>query len=298
VFHLKDSFTGGDADHYFAFGPSGDVGWTPVTGDWNGDGIDTIGLYQPDVSLFHLKNSFTPGASDQYFAFGPGNAGWIPLPGDWDGDGVDTIGLYQPDASLFHLKNTFTPGASDQYFAFGPSNANWTPLTGNWDGNFVVPPNPVIEFQNSNDSRGSDLDFVASDGLGVIPRQLTSQGLLSSLSAGPEISSDTRFVIQGFVGGGPNASDFDSFDTYTLDVAADAEVTFRLNGYAGPIGLSLNPGGDVLPDAGPSVREHKTTLSQFQQLHFQVDTTSTFWILNATREFYTYELIVDINFPG
>ncbi|MFK8115500.1 MAG: hypothetical protein AB8B91_25110, partial [Rubripirellula sp.] len=139
LFHLRDSLTTGVADQYFAFGPSGNAGWTPLSGDWNGDGIDTIGFYQPDLSVFHLKDSFTPGASDQYFAFGPsGNAGWIPLAGDWNGDGIDTVGLYQPDVSLFHLKDSFTPGASDQYFAFGPGgNAGWTPLVGDWDGDGV-----------------------------------------------------------------------------------------------------------------------------------------------------------------
>lgn len=101
--------------------------------------IDTVGLYQPDVSLFHLKETFTPGASDQYFSFGPSNdAGWIPIVGDWNGDGVDTIGLYQPDISLFHLKDSFTPGASDQYFGFGPGgNAGWIPIAGDWNGDGV-----------------------------------------------------------------------------------------------------------------------------------------------------------------
>ena len=136
LFHLKETFTAGASDQYFAFGPGGNAGWTPLAGDWNGDGTDTIGLYQPDASLFHLKDSFTPGASDQYFAFGPGgNAGWIPLAGDWNGDGVDTIGLYDPNLSQFHLKDSFTAGASDHYFSFGPSgNAGWIPLVGDWNG--------------------------------------------------------------------------------------------------------------------------------------------------------------------
>ena len=142
LFHLKNSFTPGASDIYFSFGPSGNAGWAPLVGDWDGDGTDTVGFYQPDNSLFHLKNSFTPGASDIYFAFGPiGNAGWTPLVGDWDGDGTDTIGLYQPDNSLFHLKNSFTPGASDIYFSFGPSgNAGWAPLVGDWDGPEAVSP--------------------------------------------------------------------------------------------------------------------------------------------------------------
>ena len=138
LFHLKESFTPGASDQYFAFGPGGNAGWTPLSGDWDGNGIDTIGLFQPDISLFHLKNTFTPGASDQYFAFGPGNAGWTPLVGDWNGDGIDTIGLYQPDASIFHLKNSFAPGASDIFFGFGPGgSAGWIPLTGDWNGDGI-----------------------------------------------------------------------------------------------------------------------------------------------------------------
>ena len=139
LFHLKDTFTPGASDHYFQFGPTGNAGWIPLAGDWNGDGTVTVGFYQPDISLFHLKDSFAPGASDHYFQFGPGgSAGWIPLVGDWNGDGIDTIGLYQPDISLFHLKDSFTSGASDHYFQFGPGgNAGWKPLVGDWNGDSV-----------------------------------------------------------------------------------------------------------------------------------------------------------------
>jgi hypothetical protein len=36
LFHLKDSFTPGASDQYFAFGPGGDAGWIPLSGDWDG----------------------------------------------------------------------------------------------------------------------------------------------------------------------------------------------------------------------------------------------------------------------
>ena len=133
IFHLKESFTPGNSDHYFQFG-AGASGWTPIVGDWDGDGVDTVGFYQADASLFHLKNSHGGGVSDIYFAFGPAGAGWIPLAGDWDGDGTDTIGLFQPDLSRFHLKNSFTPGNSDVLAEFGGPNSGWTPLVGDWDG--------------------------------------------------------------------------------------------------------------------------------------------------------------------
>ena len=134
--------------------------------------VDTIGFYQPDLSLFHLKNTFEAGASDQYFAFGPGsNAGWIPLTGDWNGDGVDTIGLYQPDISLFHLKDSFTAGASDQYFAFGPGgSAGWIPLAGDWNGDgtdtigLYQPDTSLFHLKNSFTAGASDQYFAFGPG--------------------------------------------------------------------------------------------------------------------------------------
>ncbi|MEO1617136.1 MAG: hypothetical protein AAFV88_14895, partial [Planctomycetota bacterium] len=172
LFHLKNSFTPGPSDQYFAFGPTGNAGWLPLSGDWDGDGVDTIGFYQPDISLFHLKDSFTPGASDQYFRFGPsGSAGWIPIAGDWDGDGVDTIGLYQPDLSLFHLKDSFTPGASDQYFVFGPGgNAGWIPLSGDWDGDgrdtigLYQPDQSLFHLKNAFTPGAADVYFAFGPG--------------------------------------------------------------------------------------------------------------------------------------
>ena len=167
TFHLKESFTPGNSDLYFNFGPSDNYSWLPLTGDWNGDGADSVGFYDPWQSLFHLKNQFTPGASDHYFQFGPaGYAGWEPLVGDWDGDGFDSIGFYQPDLSLFHLKNSFQPGDSDIYFQFGPTgNAGWQPLVGDWNGDgvdtigFYQPDQSLFHLKNSFSPGASDQYF-------------------------------------------------------------------------------------------------------------------------------------------
>ena len=40
----------------FTFGAAG-AGWLPIVGDWNGDGKDTIGLYDPATSTFYLRNT-------------------------------------------------------------------------------------------------------------------------------------------------------------------------------------------------------------------------------------------------
>ena len=50
-----------------------------VLGDWNGDGIDTVGVFRVPQVL--LRNSNTTGTADQSFVFG--EAGWVPVAGIW-----------------------------------------------------------------------------------------------------------------------------------------------------------------------------------------------------------------------
>jgi hypothetical protein len=54
VFYLKNSLTPGNADVSVQYGAA-NAGWLPVAGDWDGDGKDNVGLYDPHNSEFHLK---------------------------------------------------------------------------------------------------------------------------------------------------------------------------------------------------------------------------------------------------
>jgi hypothetical protein len=64
-----------------------------VVGDWDGDGVATIGFYDPAKGTFDLWNADPTGKPDVTFAFGPTGPAWQPVAGDWDGDRVDTVGL-------------------------------------------------------------------------------------------------------------------------------------------------------------------------------------------------------------
>ena len=61
----------------FAYGAAG-AGWMPIAGDWNGDGKDTIGLYDPTTSMFYLRNTTSlqgpndMGYADVAFTYRPG----------------------------------------------------------------------------------------------------------------------------------------------------------------------------------------------------------------------------------
>jgi len=104
----------------------------PIAGDWDGDGVDTIGVYNPANRFFFLRNANAPGAADVVFGFGPGGAGYVPLAGDWNADGTDTVGLYVTGTGAWFLTNANAPGGADVVFTYGPAGA--TPVTGHWGG--------------------------------------------------------------------------------------------------------------------------------------------------------------------
>jgi hypothetical protein len=123
-FYQREVNAPGPADSNFAFG-SPDC--TAVSGDWNGDGIDTPGVYCGGT--WYLRNSNTPGPPDIAFAYG--TTGYVPVVGDWNGDGTDGIGVYVD--GTWYLRETASPGAPQIAFAYG--TADYTPVVGNWDGN-------------------------------------------------------------------------------------------------------------------------------------------------------------------
>ena len=137
----------------------------PIVGDWNGDGTDTVGLYDPATSMFYLKNSNSTGFADVAFGYGPGGSGWTPVVGDWNGDGKDTIGLYNPATSMFYLRNSNTTGYADTAFVYGPAQSGWKPLAGDWNGagtdtiGLYNPATSMFYLRNSNTTGFSDTAF-------------------------------------------------------------------------------------------------------------------------------------------
>lgn len=123
TFYLKRTNESGVADVAITYGIPGD---RPITGDWDGDGVDTVGVYRDGV--FYLRNSNMSGFADVVVPFGVPDD--TPVAGDWDGDGIDTIGVYRN--GVFFLRNANTPGPADLVFAFGlPGD---TPIARDWTG--------------------------------------------------------------------------------------------------------------------------------------------------------------------
>jgi uncharacterized surface protein with fasciclin (FAS1) repeats len=105
----------GAADYSFTFGDEGDI---PLSGDWDGDGVDGIAMYRPSTGEFFWRNALSTGAADgsRYF----GDIGDNPIAGDWDGDGDDEFGVQR--GAMWYLE-----GVAGS-FEFG--EAGWFPVAG------------------------------------------------------------------------------------------------------------------------------------------------------------------------
>jgi hypothetical protein len=105
----------------------------PLAGDWNSDGRDTLGAYDPTSRQFTLWYALAAGASATTTPpIGPFGA--IPFAGDWNGTDGDEIGVYEPLARRFSF--FFSSGAEARPAqVFGA--AGDLPLIGDWDGDGI-----------------------------------------------------------------------------------------------------------------------------------------------------------------
>ena len=109
------------AEQNFEFGPGGDV----YSGDWDGDGVDTLAYRVGNE--FHFRNKNSAGEPDFTTAYG--KVGDQVVVGDWDGDGTDTLGVRR--GNTYHLSNDFEGGEAEHVTAFG--RADDIVLVGTWD---------------------------------------------------------------------------------------------------------------------------------------------------------------------
>ncbi len=112
----------GAAETVFSFGISRDE---PFVGDFDGDGIDTVGVHRSSTSTVYLRNEHAAGAADVSFRFGE-RADTVVM-GAWTG-GVDTVGVYRPSVGTFYLRHTNNAGAGDAEIEYGYSK--FVPIAG------------------------------------------------------------------------------------------------------------------------------------------------------------------------
>jgi hypothetical protein len=151
----------------FFYGDPGDV---PFVGDWDGDGIDTPGLYRQSDGFVYLRNSNSQGIADIRFFFG--NPGDIPMAGDFDNDGFDTVGIYRPSNTTFYVINELGAnngglGPADFSFIFG--NPEDKPFVGDFNNDGIDTiglhreSTGIVYFRQTNTTGIADAEFFYGD---------------------------------------------------------------------------------------------------------------------------------------
>lgn len=114
-------------DHVFYFGAESDL---PIAGDWNGDGITSIGIFRDGQWHFDMDGDGRWSRGDQVAEFG--QDGDLPVVGDFNGDGVDEIGIYRAGKWIIDTNGNRRIDAADQVIELG--TASDLPVVGDFNG--------------------------------------------------------------------------------------------------------------------------------------------------------------------
>lgn len=114
-------------DHVFHFGVPTDV---PIAGDWNGDGIRTIGIFRDGKWHFDMDGDGKWSKGDKTAVFG--EKGDKPVIGDFNGDGIEEIGVYRHGKWIIDVNGNREIDAADRVFELGGSGDQ--PVAGDWNG--------------------------------------------------------------------------------------------------------------------------------------------------------------------
>ena len=160
---------GGGAFYY------GDPGDYPFVGDWDGDGVDTPGLYRQSDGYVYLRNSNTQGIADIKFFFG--DPGDVPIAGDFNGDGFDTVSIYRPSNQTFYIINELGSsdaglGAAEFSFMFGDPGDE--PFAGDLNGDGIDEvglhrdTTGLVYYRNTLTTGIADVSFIWGDPADIV----------------------------------------------------------------------------------------------------------------------------------
>jgi Tol biopolymer transport system component len=118
----------GAAEYSFLFG---DIGDTPVVGDWDGDGIDEVGLHRETTGFFYYRNTLTTGAADGQFYFGEPGDRFVS--GDWGlADGLETLAAYRSSTETFYFRHALTQGLAHSEVVWDGPGSDPLPVSGDF----------------------------------------------------------------------------------------------------------------------------------------------------------------------
>ena len=234
------------ADSSFGFGPP-DNDWSPVAGDFNGDGESGVGLYNGNGFLLDTNKD---GKTDTTVGLGPVDNDWKPVAGDFDGDGVDDVGLYNGNGFLL---DTNKDGKTDTTVGLGPVDNDWKPVAGNWEGNTLIG-------TNSDDVFGpkSEADYRTTDKDEVIKAKGGNDKI--DAAGGDDIIS-----------GGSGSDIFQ----YSLGDGLDTITDFQISPESGTFDIVQFSKDILISDAGSDIKfaENSQEISQYFDSGHSISTT-------------------------
>jgi len=123
----------GAADLAYWFGVPGD---RPFVGDFDGDGIDTIGVQRLGGAGIFVRQSHTTGPADASAFFSTEEDRFVA--GDWRGDGLDHPAFFTSFEATFHFIEFEGSWPPHPDVSFG--EPGWLPVA----GDFELPPLPTV----------------------------------------------------------------------------------------------------------------------------------------------------------
>ncbi len=115
----------GAAEFAYTFGNPGD---DPFVGDFDGDGIDDLGLHRATTGLVYFRLTHSAGPADRSFTYGDPADRIVAA--DWTGIGTGTVAIFRPGDIRFYINHANRSGAADEVLPYG--YAGWLPLAGNF----------------------------------------------------------------------------------------------------------------------------------------------------------------------
>jgi len=120
-------------------GPYGQIPDIPISGRWDLQGFNRIGVFRPSTALWYLDtNGNGQGNGCRTDSCGYLNmyeANDLPITGDWNGNGLTQLGLFRPSTGEWFLDyngNRAWDGCTqDRCLSFGIAGQ---PVSGDWDG--------------------------------------------------------------------------------------------------------------------------------------------------------------------
>ncbi|MDP1562777.1 MAG: SdrD B-like domain-containing protein [Pirellulaceae bacterium] len=113
-------------DHVFSFGQEGDIA---ISGDFNGDGITQIGVFNNGAWTIDSNGDGRLDIRDQRFQFG--QSGDIPVVGDFDGDGISDLAVYRDGRWYIDTNGNRQLDAADRVFEM---KGEGYPVAGDFNG--------------------------------------------------------------------------------------------------------------------------------------------------------------------